>query len=68
MNSYDVTHCSVRSCVSLVTVIVGIKAEGQAGRPSFETLFGYCEFHSLQADQLFSGSVKRTVIRGVVRA
>lgn len=68
MNSYDLTRCSVKECVSSVTVIVGIKAEAQAGRPSYEALFGYCEFHSMQADQLFSGSVKRTVIRGVLRA
>lgn len=65
MNSYDLTACSVRDCATTVTVIVGIKAESQRGAPSFETLFGYCEFHAMQAAQLFEASDRRTVIKGV---
>lgn len=68
MNSYDLTTCSVRNCVDSVTVIVGIKAELQAGKPSYETLFGYCEFHSMQANQLFGSHDKRTIIKGVANA
>lgn len=68
MNSYDVTTCSVRGCSSSVTVIIGIRAELQANRPTFETLFGYCEFHSMQAAQLFKASEHRTIIRGVGNA